>query len=366
MFQRIAPLVLAIAACGTSSPSTASPADAAAASAATGDASAPGTFDSGLPVVAEAGSSPSDAGGATGVTLQFASSAYTLYASIGGGPAHLVQLDTGSLGLYVPASAVGASATVSTTETCSITYVSSGNTLSGHRATASVTLLGSTKAGDVASPPATIAMPLCAVDDATFTGGVMGVGFGRGTAPDPTWNVLLQMEGVQGGTMHAGYVLSTHPAPSVQIGLTTAGAARFQTIALTASTSGDGDWIATSLHGCLALPKVSSFTQVCGPLLVDTGVADCLLWGPSDPTLGGVVPSGQTTVPGGTAIQIASPASGSILDYSFVVGSGVDTPAAVSVRTAGGFSINTGRALLVDYDYLFDAQAGLVGFRAAK
>jgi hypothetical protein len=77
------------------------------------------------------------------------------------------------------------------------------------------------------------------------------------------------------------------------------------------------------------------------------------------------VPSGQTTVPSGVAMQVASPAAGTMLAYAFTVGSGADSPAAVSIRSGTAFSINTGRALLVDYDYLFDAQAGLVGFRKA-
>jgi hypothetical protein len=288
-----------------------------------------------------------------------------MYASVGGGPAHPVQLDTGSLGVYVPKSILGASAKVSATVTCSITYVSSGVTLSGHQATATVALLGSSKSGDVTPPPTTVPMSLCAVDDPTFNGGMMGVGFGRGTSPDPARNVLLQMADVAAGTMHPGYVLTTHPSPSVQVGLTAAGSSGFATIALTPDPNGKGDWAASSLRGCLALPKTPAFGQPCGSLLVDTGVADTLLWGPADPTLGGAVPAGQTTVPGGVAIAITAPASGSILDYAFVVGSGADSPAAVSIRSASAFSMNTGRALLVDYDYLFDASAGLVGFRRA-
>ena len=244
--------------------------------------------------------------------------------------------------------------------------MSSGNTLSGHTATATVALLGSKASGDLPSPPTTVPMSLCAVDDPTFTGGMMGVGFGRASPADPSRNVLLEMADVQAGTMHPGYVLSTHPSPHVQVGLTAASQAGFQTIALAPDPGGSGDWVARSLQGCLTLPKTPAFGPACGGLLVDTGVADCLLWGPSDPTLGGAVPSGQTTVPSGVAMQIAAPSGGSTLRYSFVVGSGADTPAAVTIRTASAFSINTGRALLVDYDYLFDARNGLVGFHRAQ
>jgi hypothetical protein len=296
------------------------------------------------------------------VTLGFASATFTMYASIGGGPPHLVQLDTGSLGLYVPESVLGAAAQVSATETCSITYVSSGTTLSGHAATAAVALLGASQAGDVSPPPATVAMSLCAVDDPTFTGGVMGVGFGRTTPGDPARNVLLQIEDAVLGQVRAGYVLGTHPAPHVTLGLDAATAAGFQTLPLSPDPSGSGDWLASSLRGCLSLPEDPGFGTECGPLLVDTGIAESLLWGPSDPTLGGTIPSGQTSVPNGVAVAYTA---GAALAYAFVVGQAPASPSYVGVRAASAFSINTGRALLVDDDYLFDAVAGAAGFRPA-
>jgi hypothetical protein len=288
------------------------------------------------------------------------SSAWLFYVRVGDGTAHQVQLDTGSDGLYVPRTNVGATATISTTETCSITYTSSGKTLAGHKAKGPIALLGATSSGELAPPPTTIAMPFCAVDDPTWKGGMMGVGYGRGVS-DPKQNVLLQLADVASGAMHAGYVLSTHPAMSVEIGITSTRAGAFSLLPLTPSPTGNGDWLASSLRGCVSLPSVSAFEQACGGLLVDTGIPQTILWGPADPTLGGVVAAGATTAPAGVALRIVSdpiPA----LDYAFTLGSGVDSPSAVDVRTAGGFSINTGRAVLVDYDYLFDAQEGHVGF----
>jgi hypothetical protein len=306
-------------------------------------------------------SSSSGGSGSVSYTLRFIpGSPYLLYASLAGGAAHSIQLDTGSDGLYVPRAAVGSAATISTTATCSITYVSSGNTLAGHLATGPITLLGSTPAGDLATPPTTVPMSFCAVDDATFTGGVMGVGWGRpqgGLAQ----NVMLQMADIAAHTMHAGYVLSTHPEPNVQIGITATRSAGFQTVQLQPSTTQAGDWLATSLKGCVALPKTPGFAAQCGSLLVDTGIAETILWGLADPTLGGIVPSGQKAAPAGTSFAITTEGSSS-LDFSFVLGSGADTPSAVDVRGATAFSINTGRALLVDYDYLFDSELGLVGF----
>ena len=47
--------------------------------------------------------SSTNGGGETSYTLKFAPGEnYNLYASIGGGTPHQVQLDTGSIGLFVP------------------------------------------------------------------------------------------------------------------------------------------------------------------------------------------------------------------------------------------------------------------------
>ena len=314
-------------------------------------------------MVACSSASSTSGGENVSYTLNFiAGSNYSLYASIAGGPPHQVQLDTGSIGLYVPKRIVGSSAHISTTEPCSITYISSDKTLSGHKATGSVTLLGSTTTGDVQPSPSTVPMSFCAIDDTTFNGGMMGVGFGRGAFSDPTQNALLQIADISAGRMHPGYVLSTHPSPNVQIGITEARSARFQKTKLSPSTSGNGDWIANSLVGCVSLPSTPGFKQECGGLLVDTGVPTMILWGPADPTLDGIVASGKTSVPNGTAMQITTQTD-TLLDFSFVLGGGADSPSAVDIRTAKAFSINTGRSLLVDYDYLFDAQDGLVGFQ---
>jgi hypothetical protein len=174
--------------------------------------------------------------------------------------------------------------------------------------------------------------------------------------------VLLQLADAVMGKVRAGYVLGTHPAPHLTLGLDASTVAGFQTLPLSPDPGGSGDWLAKSLHGCLSLPGDPGFGTECGPLLVDTGIAESLLWGPSDPTLGGAIPSGQTTVPNGVSVQFTA---GAALSYAFLVGKAPDSPSYVAVRTASAFSINTGRALLVDDDYLFDAVGGTVGFRPA-
>ena len=192
----------------------------------------------------------------------------------------------------------------------------------------------------------------------------MGVGFGRTTPGDPSRNVILQLQDAVTGAVRARVGARDPPGtPCHRSGSTGATTAGFQTLNLSPDPSGSGDWLASSLRGLLSsLPGDPGFGMECGPLLVDTGIAESLLWGPSDPTLGGTIPSGQTSVPNGVAVAYTA---GAALAYSFVVGQAPGSPSYVGVRTASAFSINTGRALLVDDDYLFDAVGGTVGFRPA-
>jgi uncharacterized protein (TIGR03437 family) len=297
------------------------------------------------------------------VTLGFASPELTMYVSVGGGPAHIVQFDTGSLGMFMPKGKLGPGAKVSTTATCSTTYVSSGISLSGHQATASVTLLGSKASGDLNPAPTTVEMSLCAVDTpADFNGGMMGVGFGRSS---PGQNAVLLIQDVVSGKLKPGYVLSTTPSPHVIVGLDASTMAGFQTVPLSPDPNFSGDWLATSLRGCLTLPNNSAYTTACGSLLVDTGIPECILWGLKDTTLGGSVPKGQTLVPDGVAMQIAlGPNTG--MTYAFQANTSSNSPATISIRGSSAFSINTGRNLLLSFDYLFDAAGGNAGFRATS
>ncbi len=75
--------------------------------------------------------------------------------------------------------------------------------------------------------------------------------------------------------------------------------------------------------------------------------------------------TGITMVPAGVALTISAPEDDSALRYAFVTGA-ADAPRQVQVRMAGGFSINTGRMLLADFDYLFDQQSGEIGFYRAR
>ena len=102
----------------------------------------------------------------------------------------------------------------------------------------------------------------------------------------------------------------------------------------------------------------------CGTVLVDTGIATMIVGldtAQRPPTM-------QHIIPNGTRIRIGIPTfTDSALAYSVTTGAGDDTlapqgkPAARWSRT--GPFVNTGRHVLARYDYLFDADAGHIGFR---
>jgi hypothetical protein len=102
------------------------------------------------------------------------------------------------------------------------------------------------------------------------------------------------------------------------------------------------------------------------PILVDTGIGDMILWiGADDIQLD--VPSGAA-FPAGVSASLSAPPADSgdepVLQYAFVTGGASQPMAPTQVTWRVGNGINTGRNVLAGADYLFDAAAGRVGFRA--
>jgi hypothetical protein len=186
---------------------------------------------------------------------------------------------------------------------------------------------------------------------------VLGIGFGRGDGPSS--NALLMVGDIDAGEMHAGYILSEHP-PVLHVGLPS-DTSDFAEIALLPGDA--GDWAGDSLTGCATAP--ATFAQVCGGLLVDTGIDYCIIAFPS-----GQVPASDGGVLNKDArVSIVAPApdGGAMSDTFFAGGVKPNDSPAVSLRVSltGAPFINTGRRVLSLYDYLFDAQLGAVGFRDA-
>ncbi|MFI5302592.1 MAG: hypothetical protein ACHREM_31260 [Polyangiales bacterium] len=291
----------------------------------------------------------------------------------GGGPSHIVQLDTGSTGIVLPRSAVGASATsYSPTKPFSITYTSSGHIFSGETMRATV-VLGLDAAGDPTGKPRTVTMdigvadtaacasgyPSCTVPSSLDGIGMLGVGFARGVAP--TANAFLMLSDIGSPAFWPGYVVT---GTTLTLGLSPTLVAGFTAQALTTASTTLFDWSAPS--GCVTVTATPAFTTTCGELLIDTGLAESIVQTSPMPT--SVIDATTNRLVTGTAVSIAIPdATSPALTFSFTTGATNDaTPSFVTWSDhlhSGHPFINTGRHLLAAADVYFDAKNGQYGVR---
>jgi hypothetical protein len=288
-------------------------------------------------------------------------------ASVGGGPGHFVEMDTGSRGLVVPASILGRGA-IGPGPAGMIEYTSDGKEFLGNYYLAPIKLtfggvsvttvplrvLAVNKSGCASGYPHCVAGGISGL-------GVMGVGFDRGAAspmPPELTNAFLALTNIIEGTMHPGYIVRSN---GVTLGITAADQADFATVALNSGGSGPGDW--NTEPGCFSFPKISGYIPQCGTLLVDTGIASAILGLPKSQRPSSI----SSSIPNDERIQIdvaASTAATPILSYAFTTG--VPGPTApTSIRWAAGTApfVNTGRRPISRYRYLFDAGSGKVGFK---
>ncbi|WP_445165646.1 hypothetical protein ACTXG7_17240 [Mycolicibacterium sp. Dal123E01] len=280
-------------------------------------------------------------------------------ASINGGTTSPFTVDTGSVGIVVPATEVPNIPAGSPAG--SLTYSSSGLQLTGVWATVPVRFPQATNQGASASAEATV--PVLAVTSSKCLGGgvnshnctgaiphMMGVGFGRGENRPPTYNPLLNLTEMAAGTMRRGYIIGRG---GLSLGLTDAnstGAWTMQqlTNAGPPSQGAHNDWL-TPTGGF----QLGSRPALSGKILIDTGLLDMIVEGEGLPASG--------LVPRGTQITIDL----GDLQYSFAVGDGgAQTPIGVHhARAANGAFVNTGLRALGHYDLLFDADSGRLGLR---
>lgn len=282
--------------------------------------------------------------------------------SVNGGTVSPFTVDTGSVGVVVPASEVpnvppGAPAG-------ELTYSSSGLQLTGVWVTLSVRFPRAVNAsGTRASAQATV--PVLAVTSSKCLGGgvnsrrctggiphMLGVGFGREPNRPPTYNPLLNLTEMAAGTMRRGYVVGRG---GLTLGLTEAnasGAWTMQQLA-TAGAPAEGahnDWLTPP--GGFQLGSSPVFS---GKILIDTGLLDMIVEADGLPA-SGMVPEGTPMT-----INIGD------LHYTFAVGDGgAQTPigGVHHARAANGTFVNTGLRALGRYDLLYDADGGFLGLRA--
>ena len=281
-------------------------------------------------------------------------------------------LDSGSTGVVVPASEV-AGYVNGTGTPGSITYTSSGLTLSGYYTNAVISFPTAVNQNGTAIT-ATASLPVLAVTSATCSGNginpcntsiphMLGIGFGRGTTTyaSPVYNPFVNLTEMSAGTMRRGY---TYTAAGIQLGLTNAtvplpapfGNATtnyYQAEQLTASNAFPGyayDW--NTPTGSFVYNGVATAS---GTVLFDTGLTDMLIENAGY--------TSSNTVPNNTPITIN--AIPSLVSYSFNSGDGGPaTPSSVNWASyTHGVFVNVGNHFLGKFDYLYDADGGILGLR---
>jgi len=274
-------------------------------------------------------------------------------------------MDTGSTGVVISATSLPNIDRLPSLGPGEITYSSSGRIMNGHWVVTPLVIAG--RSGMVRTKP----IAVLAVDSISCTAtarrctpeqrpthvAMLGIGFGRqhdrqpgGT---PEHNPLLNLAS---GGRHS-YVITRR---GIAIG---AGNTGFATVQLTRNAT-PGDW--ATPPACIAL---NDGPASCGTVLVDTGITGMFLTLPPER-----LPAGSAeakTLPAGTTIAIALvPAGKGVAPVSHVVRVDGGDAAAPSTVTLSGIGrrptfVNTGAHLLNAFDYLYDADAGLVGYRPA-
>ncbi|MFC7332741.1 hypothetical protein [Rhodocista pekingensis] len=309
-----------------------------------------------------------------------------------GGPVHGVQIDTGSRGVLLPMAALMSGGQlvegVEILGDGSLKYTSDDLILKGKQAR--VTLeIGLTDPPGGAATVTTTPIVVLAVEQTCpknkpctqgWDGGMMGIGFGRGPAPDqvPTPgtenayaldNPLIAVQGMQvGGALQPAYTITK---TELLLGQTEETLQGFTFVPLTRRSLNPPDW--WSPPACITLGQGAAAKQSCGTMLLDTGITTMIV---------GLAEADRPAVPDGTVLTVTSPgpaAAGAAFSYSFTIGepphgapyhAPVDPAQPMSpgqVRWgqphADGAFVNTGIHPIAGYDYHYDAGCGQLGFR---
>ncbi|GGC73093.1 hypothetical protein [Chelatococcus reniformis] len=299
-----------------------------------------------------------------------------------GGRSRLAVVDTGSTGVVVAASAIADIDNLPNLGPAGITYSSSGRIMRGDWIVVPVTLTGADGASVTTRPIPVIAVRRiectdrarnCTPDDDPAHVAMVGIGFARehdhqrrGT---PQTNPALNLAGIgTGGDWRRGYVVARD---GIRLGLSADAVARFTFVKL-ARDEALGDWKTTPMCA-----SVSGSDAACGSVLVDTGVSDMFLTVPDAALEGHLAQADldgddgrpRRRLADGTTLSftLGEGAPSGRVTYGFTVGDRDNVVAPRRVILVGGSDrkpfVNTSVRLLNGFDYLFDADAGYVGFR---
>src|SRR5262245_30940475 len=290
-------------------------------------------------------------------------------------------MDTGSTGIVVSATSIPGIDQLPNRGPATLTYTSSGRIMQGDWGVTPVTIAGANGASVTTAPVLVLAVRTirctetartCTPRDNPRGVAMIGIGFGRKHSPPaedvPKKNPFLNVPGTGTDGVRRGYMVTRD---GVQVGLTDANTkGDYVTVPLRRDEEFP-DWI--SAPACISVDDRAP--AACGTVLPDTGVTRMFLALPPAQTDGRALPAGNDqTLPPGTRITISlapgAPKGGGSADYSFNVGDGANPLAPPRVTLVGRGErptyVNTSVYLLNGFDYFYDADRGVVGYRRTR
>jgi hypothetical protein len=280
-----------------------------------------------------------------------------------GGARRAAVMDTGSTGIVVSASAIPRVEALPGLGPGTLTYSSSGRIMRGRWVRVAATIAGKDGAAVTTAPLPVLAVDRvdclphardCIAGPARDGIAMLGIGFGRQgdhqAQSTPDRNPFLNLAGLNlaASASGRGYVVTRS---FVQIGLTEAARQGFATVQLARSKLFP-DWEQAPV--CIS---VDDAAPACGVALMDTGVVAMYL---------GLPGRARGTLPPGTRLRFDLPdAAAPVASYSLTAGdtgSPLSPERIVPVPHAAAF-VNTSVRFLNGFDFLYDADRGLVGYR---
>lgn len=303
----------------------------------------------------------------------------TLGLAVGSGEVHRAVMDTGSTGVVVSATSIQNLDELEVLGTGALTYTSSGRVMVGKYVRTAVTIIGANAVTITTRP-----IPVLAVERVeclatarhclpqTNPRGIamLGIGFDReddrqrDATPDKNPFLNLPDMGVPGrrGPLGRGYVVRQR---EVEVGLPRDPlGARFRTIPLLP----DARWADQKApRACISVAQRRP--PACGTLLLDTGVTAMYLSVPEEQSDGveHVDTHGHPVLADGTEVEILPAPGNAAPAYHFMVGAADDPLVPEEVVLVGSGRrppfVNTTVRALNAYEYAYDADAEVVGFR---
>jgi hypothetical protein len=295
-----------------------------------------------------------------------------------GGSSHEAILDTGSTGIVVSASDIPGVETLPATPG-QLAYSSSGRIMVGKWVMTPVTVEGDGGSRFTTKPIPVLAVERidcrpkarnCQPEDAPKGVAMLGIGFGREhdgqEQSTPDKNPFLA-DSAGGERQRHGYIVTR---TGVRIGLTAGDVGPdFAFVKLTPNAMYAGDWTAAPV--CITLDD--KLPAACGAALVDTGVTGMYITVPATLAAGKATANGkgEQTLADGTHLAFAFPGLKpekpvESAGYAFSVG-GSGNPLAPDFLVLNTVRpqpfVNTSVHFLNGFDYLYDADAGMVGYR---